>query len=111
MSTTSLSHVNETGLWSNAGRVRRRRLPALTRREYPSASIAGIASPTREGNARRFAEACGADLAAISLVAPVMEPRHLEDAGCYGCGFTYPIGVKTSPPTDTAVFEDLGGFQ
>jgi len=75
-----------------------------------SAGIAGIASPTREGYARRFAEACGADLAAINFVAPVMGPRHFEDVCCYGSGFTYAIGVRTSPPTDPAVFEDLGGF-
>jgi tryptophan synthase alpha chain len=75
-----------------------------------SAGIAGIASPTPEGYAQRFAEACGADLAAINFVAPDMEPRHFEDACCYGSGFTYAIGVKTSPPTDPAVFEDLAGF-
>ena len=75
-----------------------------------SAGIAGIASNTREGYARRFAEACGADLAAINFVAPFMEPRHFEDSCCHGRGFTYAIGVKTSPPTDPAVFEDLAGF-
>jgi tryptophan synthase alpha chain len=74
------------------------------------AGIAGIASLTREGHARRFAEACGADLAAINFVAPVMGPQRFEDACCHGSGFTYAIGVKTSPPTDPAVFEDLAGF-
>jgi tryptophan synthase alpha chain len=78
--------------------------------ECVRAGVAGIVAPIGEGYARPFADACGADLAAVAFVAPSMEPGHLEEACRYSTGFTYAVGLKTSPTTDPGVFENLGGF-
>lgn len=74
------------------------------------AGIAGVAAPLAMGEGARFADAVGPDLAAIAFAYPDMRPAHFAAACRSSTGFTYAIGVDTSPADDPAVFEGVAGF-